>query len=267
MKPERIEMIEPEGDALALQPIGEATPRALAVAQPQSPMAMMLQAQAQGISMETLDRMWSLQVKFDEREAEKAHNEAFASFKSEAVRIIKNRLVDNGPLKGKKYAELFAVNNAATGPLAKHGLSTYWKVTKDEPEWIEVTCYLKHSGGHVQSVSMGGPPDIGGAKSPMQARASTVSYLERYTLKAILGLAEQDEDDDANPHGGTADDKAFELRDDWIERVQAGISEAVVMRTWKLALAEIEPLNRMDVYGAIKAAVTAKCKQLRGEAE
>ncbi len=33
---------------------------------------------------------------------------------------------------------------------------------------------------------MGGPPDAGGAKNALQARASTKSYLERYTLKANL---------------------------------------------------------------------------------
>ncbi len=43
---------------------------------------------------------------------------------------------------------------------------------------------------------MGGPPDAGGAKNAIQARASTKTYLERYTLKAICGLSEQDDDDD-----------------------------------------------------------------------
>ena len=43
---------------------------------------------------------------------------------------------------------------------------------------------------------MGGPPDAGGAKNAIQARASTVSYLERYTLKAILGISEQEDDND-----------------------------------------------------------------------
>ena len=227
-------------------------------------MALLMQATAQGMSPDTLERMWALQVKFLEQEAIKKHNEAFAAFKAEAVRVIKNRSVTDGPLKGKKYAELFAVNNAATGPLAKHGLSTYWRQTKDEKDWIEITCYLKHVGGHVESVSMGGPPDTGGAKSAMQARASTVSYLERYTLKMILGLAEQDEDDDANPHAAGADDTAFAIRDDWINRVNAALNDAVLMRTWKMALEEIQPLNRMDVYGAVKDAVAAKRKALQG---
>jgi hypothetical protein len=121
---------------------------------------------------------------------------AFAAFKAEAVTIIKNRQVDAGPLSGKKYAELFAIVNAVTPALSRHGLSSSWKITKDDKDWIEVTCTLKHTGGHTESVSMGGPPDAGGAKNAIQARASTVSYLERYTLKAITGLSEQADDDD-----------------------------------------------------------------------
>ena len=58
---------------------------------------------------------------------------------------------------------------------------------------------LKHVGGHSESVSIGGPPDAGGAKNALQARASTKSYLERYTLKAICGVAEGGDDSDGNP--------------------------------------------------------------------
>ena len=90
---------------------------------------------------------------------------------------------------------------AITPALTQHGLSASWKLTKDEPGWIEVTCVLKHVGGHSECVSMGGPPDAGGAKNAIQARASTVSYLERYTLKAIVGVSEQDDDDDGNSAG------------------------------------------------------------------
>jgi hypothetical protein len=68
----------------------------------------------------------------------------------------------------------------------------------DEKDWMQVTCYLRHVNGHEESVSMGGPPDAGGAKNAIQARASTKTYLERYTLKAITGLSEQNDDTDGN---------------------------------------------------------------------
>lgn len=164
-----------------------------------SPMSMMLAAVQQGATLEQVEKMMDLQERWERKEAKKAYDAAFANFKAEAVTIIKGRKVTDGPLKNKSYAELHDVVDAVTPALSKHGLSSSWKLTKDEPNWMEVTCYLRHVGGHEESVSMGGPPDTGGAKNAIQARASTKTYLERYTLKAITGLSEQGEDDDGRP--------------------------------------------------------------------
>lgn len=165
---------------------------------PNSPAAVMMAARAQGISTDEIGKMMDRQDRWERREAEKACNVAFAAFKAEAVRIVKGRKVTDGPLRGKEYAELHDVVDAVTPALSKHGLSTSWKLTRDEKDWLEVTCTLKHVGGHCETVSMGGPPDAGGAKNQLQARASTKSYLERYTLKAICGVAEGGDDTDGN---------------------------------------------------------------------
>lgn len=170
-------------------------PQPAAIQHP-TPALLLQMAVQQGADLDKLERLMALQERWEATEARKAYDTAFAAFKSEAVKIVKNRQVTAGPLSGKSYAELFSVVNAVTPALSAHGLSSSWKITKDEKDWIEVTCTIKHSAGHTESVSMGGPPDVGGAKNPIQARASTVSYLQRYTLKAITGLSEQDDDDD-----------------------------------------------------------------------
>lgn len=183
---------------LELEEISQAQPTqssALTVTR-NSPAEMMMTAMRQGASVEQVGQMLALQERWEANEARKAYNTAFAAFKAEAVRIIKNKHVTAGPLQGKSYAELFSVVDAVTPALSRHGLSASWKLTKDDKEWMEVTCILAHVQGHSESVSMGGPPDVGGAKNAIQARASTKSYLERYTLKAICGVAEGGEDDD-----------------------------------------------------------------------
>jgi len=192
-----------EADVLDLEPLSRPA-QSVALQQTgaiaaHSPMGMMMAAMNQGASLEQVEKMMDLQDRWERKEAEKAYNAAFAAFKAEAVRIIKGRKVTDGPLRGKEYAELHDVVDAVTPALSRHGLSTAWKLTKDEPQWLEVTCTLKHVGGHAESVSMGGPPDAGGAKNALQARASTKSYLERYTLKAICGVAEGGDDTDGNP--------------------------------------------------------------------
>ena len=166
---------------------------------PTSPAGVMMAALAQGGSLEQIEKMMDLQERWERREAEKAYNVAFAAFKAEAVRIMKAKTVTDGPLKGKSYAELHNVVDAVTPALSRHGLSAAWKVSKDDKDWLEVTCTLKHTSGHSESVSMGGMPDTGGAKNALQARASSLSYLSRYTLKAICGVAEGGDDTDGNP--------------------------------------------------------------------
>jgi len=192
-----------EADVLDLEPLSRPA-QSVALQQTgaiaaHSPMGMMMAAMNQGASLEQVEKMMDLQDRWERKEAEKAYNAAFAAFKAEAVRIVKGRKVTDGPLRGKEYAELHDVVDAVTPALSRHGLSTAWKLTRDEKDWLEVTCTLKHVGGHSESVSMGGPPDAGGAKNALQARASTKSYLERYTLKAICGVAEGGDDTDGNP--------------------------------------------------------------------
>jgi len=148
-----------------------------------------------GGTMDQLRDMLSLQREWEAGEAVKAYNAAFAAFKAEAVRVVKGCQVTDGPLKGKSYAELYDVVDAVTPALSRHGLSASWKVTRDEPQWIEVTCTLKHVNGHSEAAFMGGPPDAGGrprdrdravsefrghhASSRMSARPDSGSFFLR----------------------------------------------------------------------------------------
>ena len=214
-----------------------------------------------GVELDKLERLWAMQVAYEAREAEKAYNVSFAAFKDEAVKIVKNRHVTDGPLKGKSYAELFSVVNAVTPALSKHGLSASWKLTKDDKDWIEVTCILKHQLGHAECVSMGGPPDIGGAKNAIMARASTISYLERYTLKAICGLAEQGDDNDAGNglrEGAATDDDPL---------VQEGQEHAMegtkVLTAWWASLKEADRKRLTPPFGPMKRAAAAADKDPR----
>lgn len=163
-----------------------------------TPMQMLAIMTQRGVSMADLKDLVVMAKDWEAREARKQFSIAFAAFKAEAVSVIRNKTVTDGPLKGKSYAELFAVVDAVSPALSKHGLSHSWKVTKEEKDWIEVTCILTHVAGHSETVSFGGPPDVGGAKNPIQARASTKTYLEKYTLLSILGLSSKDADNDGN---------------------------------------------------------------------
>lgn len=161
-----------------------------------TPSELLSQALQSGAGIETMERLMAMHDQWEARQAQRQFLQAFASFKDQAVKVVRSRLITDGPLKGKRHADLHGIVSAVTGPLSENGLSATWQITRDEPEWIAVRCTVRHVGGHSEHVEMGGPPDKGGAKNAVQARASTVTYLERYTLKAALGLAEEDDDDD-----------------------------------------------------------------------
>ena len=163
---------------------------------PLTPMAMIGQALASGKSLEVLKEFMILQERWEASEGRKAFAEAFAKFKGEVITVIRNRSYGDGPLKGKKYAELFSFIDAATPALSKHDLSASFAITKDDKDWLEVTCTIEHPLGGTKTAKLGGPPDMTGAKNPLQARISTVTYLKKETFKSVCGLAEKGDDDD-----------------------------------------------------------------------
>lgn len=254
-------MNAPETTVLELEPVtAQPRPAALpATLAENSPASLMLRAMSQGVSPEQVEKMLALQERWEANEARKAYNTAFAAFKAEAVKIIRNRSVTDGPLKGKAYAELFAVNDAVTPALSKHGLGASWKVTKDEKDWLEVTCMLRHSGGHFETVTLGGPPDTSGAKNALQARNSTVTYLERATLKAICGVAEAGQDDDGA--GG-----AEGLREQWLTKVRKAKTMDETVRLSQDGSSAFTKAKDVEGYREFAAALQTRRQEIRKEA-
>lgn len=194
-----------------------------------------------------LKELIDVRDRWEANEARKAFNVAFADFKKDGVKITRRTEITDGPLKGKFYAQLSDVVSDITGALAKHGLSHSWRITKDEPQWIEVTCFLKHERGHVEAVSMGGEPDTGGAKSKIQARASTVSYLERYTLKAGTGTAEEGDDGD-----GAGDLMPEAEYRGWVTAIEATTTKEAARAKWREGIAACEEIGDRETAAALK---------------
>lgn len=181
-------------------------------------MAMAQQALALG-KVDQLDKLLDMQLKWDGDQARKAFVAAMAGFKSEPMEILKSKQVSFQTSKGKteyKHAELSDVTAAVVPAMSRHGLSHAWEV-KQEGQKITVACRLTHSMGHRESVEITAAPDESGGKNSIQAVASTISYLQRYTLLSITGMATTGMDDD----GRTALDEPIPTKDQaWIEAVK-----------------------------------------------
>lgn len=171
-----------------------------------SPMAMIHLAVQRGASIEQMKQLMDLQERWDAQQARKAFTAAMAAFKANPPEIIKEKQVSFPTAKGKteyKHATLGNVCAAIIEGLAAHGISHRWKPEQNGTT-IKITCILTHSQGHSEDASMESKVDDSGGKNAIQAIASAKTYLERYTLLAVTGLATKDQADD---DGKSAEDR------------------------------------------------------------
>ena len=178
-----------------------------------SPIAMMLQAISQGASLEQVEKMMELQERWEIQEARKAYVADMAAFKLNPPEIVKNKLVGyvnkDGSTTGYFHATLGGVAGVVVDALAAHGFSHSWE-TRQADGLITVTCRITHRMGHSESTSMQAQPDQSGKKNAIQAVASSITYMQRYTLLAATGLATMDmPDDDGQASGEPLPDQPF----------------------------------------------------------
>lgn len=169
-----------------------------------TPADLLAMAVSQGADLDKLDKLMQLQERWEANEARKAFTVAMTGFRSEPVDIYKTK---NVSFSGTSYnhAELSDVTQAINPALAKHNLSFRWDVTQDGNA-ITVACSLTHIAGHSERVTMTAPPDDSGKKNKIQQIASTVTYLQRYTLLAITGMSTKGMDDDGKGYEAPAED-------------------------------------------------------------
>jgi hypothetical protein len=117
-----------------------------------------------------------------------------ARFKSEPLTIVKEKHVKFGTTE-YDHATIGNVTGQITAALGKHGFSHRWD-TKQDGKDISVSCVITHSMGHAETTTLTAQPDTSGAKNAIQSIASTVTYLQRYTLLAATGMATSDQQDD-----------------------------------------------------------------------
>lgn len=205
-----------------------------------TPADMLQLAVQRGATMDQLERFMALERQWKADMAREAFNAALAQFKARAIRVKRTTNRQEGPLQGQKYADLNAYVMASAEALGEYGLSASWKFGPEtSKEWIEVICVLRHKDGHSEETSFGGGVDTGPGRNAIQARKSSVTYLERITLQAALGLSDENEDDDG-AGGGRLEDhdqptpEQLAIHKDWATRIHATVNDAEARHVWAL---------------------------------
>jgi len=229
-----------------------------------SPMALISKAIDKDMSTEQIKMMMDLRDRDDAFQAKKAYTVAMADFKANAPTITKTKKVEYGNTS-YSHADLGKIASQIAAEMSKYGLSHAWDIDQSDPKCIKVICIVTHSMGHSESVPMQAPADTTGSKNVIQSIGSTVTYLQRYTLVAITGLAAGDEDDDgvnASPEGDqqTADhdfefypEQSFkEFFPKWEKSIKAGSKSkealiAYILKTHLLSDANRKQINDIEV--------------------
>ena len=147
--------------------------------------------------LDKLEKLLTLQEKWEANEARKAYHRAMAEFKANPPKIDKDMTVSFKTGAGTtsyNHASLANVTEKISEALSKCGLSASWQ-TKQSEIFITVTCKITHINGHSEETSLSAGADTSGSKNSIQAIGSTITYLERYTILALSGLATYDDDD------------------------------------------------------------------------
>lgn len=97
---------------------------------------------------------------------------------------------EENPFYKSKYADLASVWDACREPLSKHGLSVIQTTGFDSKDQFTLFTVLAHSSGEwIESAYPLNP-----VKNDPQGMGSCVSYARRYSLAAIVGIYQVDDD-------------------------------------------------------------------------
>lgn len=221
-----------------------------------SPADSIREAIAGGADLDKLKGLLKLQERWEANEAKKSYHIAMAAFKADPPDIEKDKKVSYLNVKFS-HASLSNVTKKINEVLSRHGLSASWNVKQNGA--VSVTCKITHEKGHSEETTLTAPADTSGSKNAIQSIGSTISYLERYTLLALTGLATSDMDDDGKISGNAeliSEQEANSLLEN-LQAIEANIQKFLEY----MKVGKIENILKLDLPKAYIAIEKAKAKK------
>lgn len=166
-------------------------------------LALILQEAARSGNIEVLERVTALYERHERWSAEKAFFADKAALHAELPQIERSGVVKvesqrTGRTFETRYARYEDIDAILRPLLKKYGFSIEFD-SEPAQGGIIVIGRLTHHLGHSETKRTPVLPiDTSGAKNPVQAVGSTVSYGKRYLIGMMLNLVTREEDDDGN---------------------------------------------------------------------
>lgn len=228
-----------------------------------TPLTLLSQALSSGADPATLREFMQLQREYKRDQAKAAFDNAIAAAKAEIPVIIKNRVVDFTSTKGRTHyahEDLAGIARTVDPILSRHGLSYRFRTSAEINQPVTVTCIVSHRDGHSEENTLAAGRDDTGNKNGIQQIGSTITYLQRYTLKAALGLAASADDD------GRASEPEAVLTADQIAELRSKIIDANADLPKFLTKFEIERIDDLPAGQFKRAMALLDAKIAKGAA-
>jgi hypothetical protein len=226
-------------------------------------------ASSPDFNVERLNALLDVKERWDKNEARKAFDSAMASAKAEIPVITKDRVVDFTNKTGQRtyyqYEDLASIARAIDPILGKNGLSYRFRTTATPNEPVTVTCIVAHRDGHVEENTLCAGRDDSGNKNSIQAIGSTLTYLQRMTLKAALGLAAAADDDGSGAGSGSSEDAGMPEKQylDFQNAVDGAADEASLQTLWEKIVTAANAANDKHAYDTLKERVKQRKAALK----
>lgn len=223
----------------------------VAVSAQMTPMQMAFQLIQGGADIGSVKEMLAVSKELAADQARRAFDAALSAAKADIPVIIKNRKVDFTSQKGRtnyRHEDLAEIARTVDPILARHGLSYRFRTTNEPNSPISVTCIVSHRDGYSEENTLSAGRDDTGNKNAIQQVGSTITYLQRYTLKAALGLAASN-DDDGRASEQQADDRPIsdeQLKSLRERIVSVGADEPIFCDYFKIEAVEYLPASQFD---------------------
>lgn len=218
------------------------------------------------VSLDRVEQAFAFYQKVQANDARRAFDEAMALAKAEIPPIVKDRKVSfemkGGGEKSYSHEDLAGIAKVVDPILGKYGLSYRFRTTSELNQPVSVTCIVSHRQGYSEENTLHAGRDDSGNKNSIQAIGSTITYLQRYTLKAALGLAAAHDDD-----GKKADMSTDEfISDAQIAELTALIQETKADINKFLEVGKVERLADITVKNFPRAKELLEQKKKKGAA-
>lgn len=163
----------------------------------QTPDRLMALAIEHGADVEKLERLMSLQERWQAQQSKAAFFDALSHFQAACPDIPQGKVVLNRDGSERyRYAPLDSILKAIRGPLRECGLSVRWEPGAEDDDSTTTVCIVTHASGHSERSSVRIPGIVGHGTNKAQDAAGAITYGRRYSLLNALGI-QADSDTDA----------------------------------------------------------------------